>query len=223
MTDMPVENAAPAARDASAAPAPRDRAAAIRAALGDRSIVLIGLMGAGKSTIGRKLAERLKLGFVDADHEIEHAAGMSIADIFAAHGEASFRDGERRVIARLLEEGGRVIATGGGAYMNAETRAAIAARGVSVWLKADLPVLMRRVRRRSNRPLLQTADPESVMRDLMAKRYPVYALADVAVLSSEAPHEAVACDVEDALLVFLDNGTPGARALAPANDGDDLA
>lgn len=222
MTDTSVENAAPAARDAGSA-APRDRATAIRAALGDRSIVLIGLMGAGKSTVGRKLAERLKLGFVDADHEIEHAAGMSIADIFAAHGEASFRDGERRVIARLLDEGGRVIATGGGAYMHAETRAAIAARGVSVWLKADLPVLMRRVRRRSNRPLLQTADPEAVMRDLMAKRYPVYGLADIAVISSEAPHEAVACDVEAALLAFLDAGTPGARALVATRNGEDEA
>ncbi len=188
------------------------RSEAIRAALGGRPIVLVGLMGAGKSTVGKRLAERLNLPFVDADHEIERAAGMSIAEIFAAHGEAAFRDGERKVIARLLGEGARILATGGGAYMNDETRAAIAARGVSVWLKADLPVLMRRVRRRTNRPLLQSADPEAVMRGLMAARYPVYALADMTVLSSDVPHDEVVDAIEDALAMRLLGDGEAARA-----------
>ena len=127
---------------------------AVRAALGQRSIVLVGLMGAGKSTVGRRLAARLDLPFRDADAEIEAAAGMSISEIFAVHGEPYFRDGERRVIARLLQEGPIVLATGGGAFMNAETRARIAETAISVWLRADFEVLMRRVRKRANRPLL---------------------------------------------------------------------
>jgi shikimate kinase len=134
--------------------------------LGARSIVLVGLMGAGKSTVGRRLAQKLGLPFRDADHEIEAAAGMSIPDIFSIHGEAYFRDGERRVIGRLLQEGPMVLATGGGAYMNEETRARIAENGVSVWLRADLDVLMRRVRKRATRPLLQNPDPEGTMRPI---------------------------------------------------------
>jgi shikimate kinase len=170
---------------------------AIRRRLGKRTIVLVGLMGAGKSTVGRRLAARLALPFKDADQEIEAAAGMSIPDIFAAHGEAYFRDGERRVIARLLQEGPAVLATGGGAYMSPETRAKIAEVGVSVWLRADFDVLMRRVRKRSNRPLLQNPDPEGTMRRLMETRHPIYALADVTVDSREIAHDKV---VQDALL-----------------------
>jgi shikimate kinase len=170
---------------------------AIRRRLGNRTIVLVGLMGAGKSTVGRRLAARLALPFKDADQEIEAAAGMSIPDIFAVHGEAYFRDGERRVIARLLQEGPAVLATGGGAYMSPETRARIAEVGVSVWLRADFDVLMRRVRKRSNRPLLQNPDPEGTMRWLMETRHPIYALADVTVDSHEIPHDKV---VQDALL-----------------------
>src|SRR5215218_9869364 len=147
----------------------------IRSRLGRRSVVLVGLMGAGKSTVGRRLGSKLGLPFRDADHEIEAAAGMTIPDIFAIYGEAYFRDGERRVIARLLQDGPMVLATGGGAYMNEETRAGIRERAVSIWLKADLEVLLKRVRKRSNRPLLQNPDPEGTMRKLMDIRYPVYA------------------------------------------------
>src|SRR5918992_204706 len=131
--------------------------AAVRERLGRRSIVLVGLMGAGKSTVGRRLAARLDLPFKDADAEIEAAAGMSVSDIFAIHGESYFREGERRVIGRLLQEGPCVLATGGGAFMHPETRAWIAQNGISIWLKAEIDVLMRRVRKRSNRPLLKNA------------------------------------------------------------------
>ncbi|WP_210493398.1 shikimate kinase [Microvirga antarctica] len=176
----------------------------VRRRLGTRSLVLVGLMGAGKSTVGRRLAQKLGLPFRDADHEIESAAGMTIPDIFSIHGEGHFRDGERRVIARLLQEGPMVLATGGGAYMNEETRLAIAQHGISVWLRADLDVLMRRVRKRATRPLLQTADPEGTMRHLMAVRHPVYALSDLAVDSHEAPHDRVVGDIIEALERFLD-------------------
>lgn len=168
----------------------RDRRTALLvSALGRRSIVLIGLMGSGKTSTGRRLAQQLGLEFVDADAEIEAAAGMSITEIFAQHGEPYFRDGERRVMARLLSEGPRVIATGGGAFMNEETRARIAASGISVWLKADPDVLWRRVRKRSHRPLLQGADPEQTLKTLLEERYPVYARADVTVISRDGPHE----------------------------------
>src|SRR5215207_3781443 len=165
-----------------------DVEAAIVQSLGARSIVLVGLMGAGKSTVGRRLAARLNLPFRDADREIEAAAGMPVTEIFATYGEPSFRDGERRVIARLLRAGPQVLATGGGAYMNPETRARIAEVGISVWLKADLDSLMRRVRNEANRPLLRTPDPEGTMRQLLAARDPIYALADVTVDASQAPH-----------------------------------
>jgi shikimate kinase len=171
--------------------APSKPEAAIVAALGRRSIVLIGMMGAGKSSVGRRLAARLGLAFIDADSEIEAAAGMSIADIFAAHGEAYFRSGEARVIARLLEGGPQVMATGGGAVMNADTRAAIRAKGVSIWLKAEYDVLLRRVKRRTDRPMLKTADPAETLRRLLLERNPVYAQADVTLHSRDAPHEAI--------------------------------
>jgi len=171
--------------------------------LGGRSIVLVGLMGAGKTSVGKRLAARLHLPFVDADAEIEKAADATIPEIFARHGEAYFRDGERRVIRRLLDGRPKVLATGGGAFMNAETRASIAAGGVSVWLRAELDILMARVRKRSNRPLLQTADPEATMRRLMDERYPVYAGADVHILSRDVPHDVVADEVVTALASFL--------------------
>jgi shikimate kinase len=177
--------------------------------LGARSIVLVGLMGAGKSTVGRRLAQTLKLPFRDADHEIEAAAGMTIPDIFSIHGEEHFRDGERRVIARLLQEGPMVLATGGGAFMNDETRRNIAEHGISIWLKADLDVLMRRVRKRDTRPLLRNPDPEGTMRRLMEIRYPVYALADLTIDSHEAPHDRVVADIIKALGRRFENERQG--------------
>jgi len=177
----------------------QERLSAIRKALGPRSVVLIGLMGAGKTAVGRRLANRLDLPFIDADTEIEVAAGTGIREIFAEHGEAYFRQGERKVIARLLENGPQVLATGGGAYMNPDTRANIKAHGVSVWRKADIKVLMKRVGRRDNRPLLATGDPEKVMKRLMEERYPIYAEADVTVESRDVPHDVIVGAVIDAL------------------------
>ena len=177
----------------------QERLLAIREALGPRSIVLIGLMGAGKTAVGRRLANRLDLPFIDADTEIEVAAGASISEIFAEHGEAYFRQGERKVIARLLENGPQVLATGGGAYMNPDTRANIKAHGLSVWLKADIKVLMKRVGRRDNRPLLVAGEPEKVMKKLMEERYPIYAEADVTVESRDVPHDVIVGVVIDAL------------------------
>jgi shikimate kinase len=182
---------------------------AILPRLGRRSIVLTGMMGVGKSSIGRRLAARLGLPFVDADAEIEKAAGMSIADIFARHGEADFRGGEARVIARLLEAGPQVLATGGGAVMNADTRAAIKAKGVSIWLKAELEVLMRRIaKRKHERPMLNTADPAETLRQLLLTREPVYALADLTVQSREAPHDAIVAEILKLLSDFLDAAPP---------------
>ena len=160
-------------------------------ALDGRPIVLVGLMGAGKTTVGRRLASRLSIPFRDADHEIEAAANLTVAEIFEQHGEAHFRDGEKRVIARLMDDGTQVLATGGGAWMNEETRELVSERGISVWLKAEFEVLMARVRRRSHRPLLKDPDPEGVMRRLIDSRYPVYALADITVMSKAAPHEVI--------------------------------
>ncbi len=177
----------------------RDCIALINARLGGRSIVLVGLMGAGKTTIGRRLARRLGLAFVDADAEIERAAGKSVAEIFAEDGEAFFRSGEERVIARLLGSGPQVLATGGGAWTSEKTRRAVAAAGLSVWLKADLDVLMERVSRRPGRPLLQNPDPRAVMRRLMEERYPLYAEADITVASREAPHQVIVNDIIRAL------------------------
>jgi shikimate kinase len=171
------------------------------AALGVRSIGLVGMMGAGKSSVGRRLAARLVIPFVDADSEIEGAAGMTIPEIFASHGEPYFRAGEARVIARLLEGGPQVLATGGGAFMNPDTRAAIGAKGVSVWLRADLDVLIRRLKRRAaaDRPLLNTTQPSETLERLVAERYPVYAQADVTVQSRDVPHDAIIAEILAAL------------------------
>ena len=165
----------------------------------NRTVALIGMMGAGKTKVGRLLAQRQGLKFVDADTEIQEAAGCSIEDIFETQGEAVFREGERKVIARLLNGPVHVLATGGGAFQNASTRAVIAERAVSVWLKADLDVLWERVSRRANRPMLKTADPRRTLADLIEKRYPVYALADLTVVSEEGPVEETVARVEDAL------------------------
>jgi shikimate kinase len=174
--------------------------AALIAALGARSVVLVGMMGSGKSSIGRRLAARLGVPFVDADAEIEaRAGGMTIAEIFERHGEPYFRAGEARVIANLLEHGPQVLATGGGAFMNRDTRAAIHLKGVSIWLKAELDVLMKRIKRRSDRPLLKTGDPAATLTALIAERYPVYAEADLTVLSRDVPHEAIVEEIIAAL------------------------
>lgn len=175
------------------------KAGDVKAALNGRSIVLVGLMGAGKTTVGKRLASTLKLPFTDADTEIEKAAGKSIEEIFADHGETYFRDGERRVITRLLRNGPQVLATGGGAFMNASTRARIRQNGVSVWLRADLPLLMKRVLRRSHRPLLKRSDPRKVMEQLMEERYPVYATADLTVDSRDVPHDVIVKEIIEAL------------------------
>jgi shikimate kinase len=180
--------------------------AAVVTALGRRSIVLVGMMGAGKSSVGRRLAARLGLTFVDADTEIEAAAGMSIAEIFAAHGEAYFRSGEARVIARLLEGGPQVMATGGGSIMNPDTRALIGAKGVSIWLDADYEVLLRRVKRRTDRPMLKTVDPAETLRRLLDERKPVYALADLTLRSRDAPHETIVNEAIAALAGHLGIG-----------------
>ncbi|MDP6707218.1 MAG: shikimate kinase [Alphaproteobacteria bacterium] len=156
-----------------------------------RSIVLVGIMGAGKSAIGRRLAARLGLPFIDADQEIEAAAGCSIEGIFARFGEAEFRKGEERVIERLLKDGAKVLATGGGAFMNPRIRETIRERGISVWLRADLETLVRRVRRRDNRPLLKNGDQREIMARLIEARYPIYAEADIVVDSTEGPHDLV--------------------------------
>jgi len=188
----------------------------LMAALGRRSIVLVGMMGAGKSSIGRRLAQRLGLSFVDADAEIETAhAGVTIAEIFATYGEPYFRSGEQRVIGRLLDSGPQVLATGGGAFMNANTRAAIREKGMSVWLKADFDVLMRRVKRRAtaDRPMLQ-GDPAQRIRALMDERYPVYAEADVTVISRDVPHDAIVNEIVSALANRLGVAAPAPVTIA---------
>jgi len=195
MSDTILPNAASAAEDAE-----------ISAALGPRSVVLVGMMGAGKSTIGRRLSVRLGLPFLDADVEIEQAAGMSIPDIFETRGEEDFRNGEVRVIARLLDNGPAVIATGGGAVMRQETRDRIRAKAVSIWLKADSDIIMRRVKRRSDRPLLQTADPEATIERLIKEREPVYSQADVTVWSRDVPHEKIVDECIEALYRKLRGG-----------------
>jgi shikimate kinase len=178
----------------------------ITAALGKRSIVLVGMMGAGKSTIGRRLSARLHLPFLDADIEIEAAAGMSIPDIFETHGEPHFRDGEARVIARLLDGGPCVLATGGGAFMREQTRNRISDKAVSIWLKADADIIMKRVRRRADRPLLQTADPAATIGRLIEEREPVYQGADITIWSRDVPHEKIVDECIDALHARLCGG-----------------
>jgi shikimate kinase len=180
--------------------------AEIMAALGTRSIVLVGMMGAGKSTVGRRLSARLRLPFLDADSEIEAAAGMSIPDIFEVHGEPHFRDGEARVIARLLDGGPAVLATGGGAFMREDTRKRIGDKAVSVWLKADADIIMKRVKRRADRPLLQTADPAATVGRLIEEREPVYQHADITIWSRDVPHEMIVDECIEALHALLCGG-----------------
>jgi len=171
--------------------------------LAGRTIVMVGMMGAGKSSIGRRLANRLGMSFVDADTEIETAANQSIPDIFEQYGEAYFRDGERRVIQRLLDGKPKVLATGGGAFIQPDTRAAIKANGISIWLKADRDLLLSRVKRRNNRPLLKMGDPAEVLERLISERYPIYAEAEIHVQSRDIAHEAVIDDILVALADYL--------------------
>jgi shikimate kinase len=198
--------------------------AEISAALGARSVVLVGMMGAGKSTIGRRLSLRLRLPFLDADSEIEIGhAGMTIPEIFAKYGEPYFRDGEARVIARMLDNGPGVLATGGGAFMREETRHRIRDRAISIWLKVDADTIMRRVKRRAGRPLLQTADPEATVERLIREREPVYQHADLTVWSRDVPHEKIVDECIEALhgrlcggaTVSAQAGTPGTMGAAP--------
>jgi len=188
----------------------------ITSALGQRSVVLVGMMGAGKSTIGRRLAARLRLPFLDADIEIEAAAAMSIPEIFETHGEPHFRDGEARVIARLLDNGPAVIATGGGAFMREETRRRIQDKAVSIWLKADVDVIMKRVKRRADRPLLQTEDPTATVSRLLEAREPVYQSADLTIASRDVPHDRIVDECIDALRARL---CAGATSAQPTTDG----
>jgi shikimate kinase len=185
--------------------------AEFRRRLGRRSIVFVGLMGAGKTAIGRKVAGELGLPFVDSDQEIEAASRMTIPELFERYGEAEFRALEQRVIARVLETGPQVLSTGGGAFMNAHTREIIASHSVSVWLKADIDVLMERVSKKQNRPLLKTADPRATMERLMAERYPVYATADVTVVTRDERKEVIAAEVIASLGEWL-AATEGAAA-----------
>jgi shikimate kinase len=189
-------------------PANTSPEADVLSALGPRLIVLVGMMGAGKSTIGRRLAARLRLPFVDADVEIEAAAGMTIPEIFEIHGESHFRDGEARVIARLLESGPAVLATGGGSFMREETRQRIHDKAVSIWLKADADIIMRRVKRRADRPLLHTADPAATVTRLMTEREPIYQHADITIGSRDVPHEKIVEECLEALHRRLCGGAP---------------
>ncbi|ODT37386.1 MAG: shikimate kinase [Microbacterium sp. SCN 71-17] len=178
---------------------PEERHAALLDRLGGRSIVFVGLMGAGKTAIGRKVATVLSLPFVDSDHEIESVSRMTIPDLFERYGETEFRALEQRVILRVLENGPQILSTGGGAFMNAQTREAIAGHGVSVWLKAELDLLMDRVAKKQNRPLLKNPDPRAVLERLMGERYPVYATADLTVPTRDERKEVIAAEVLEAL------------------------
>lgn len=171
--------------------------------LAGKPLVLVGMMGAGKTTVGRRLASRLGRHFLDSDEEIEKAAQMTIPEIFEQRGEPEFRAGETRVVARVLKDRGVVLATGGGAFVNAETRALMKAEAVTVWLKAEVDILFERVSRRSNRPLLKTANPRATLEKLIEDRYPIYAEADVTVISRDVPQDVVAGDVVDAVLAYL--------------------
>jgi shikimate kinase len=195
-------------------------AAKVRAGLGTRSVVLVGMPGCGKSAIGRRLAGRLEMPFVDADDEIELAAGKAITDIFKDHGEPYFRDGERKVIARILNSGSQVLATGGGAFMSAETRDNIRQAAVSVWLKAELSLLLRRVLKRNNRPLLER-DPEGVMRSLVETRYPIYATADITVESRDLPHDVMVIEIIEALAAHALPRQPVASGAEHAPNSDE--
>jgi shikimate kinase len=177
-------------------------------ALRQRTIALVGLMGAGKSSVGRRLAQALNLPFRDTDEEVERAAGRSVSEIFEELGEAAFRDGERRVIARLLDEPPHVLATGGGAFMNPKTRQLIADKAISVWLRADVDVLARRVARKNDRPLLQGRDTRAALEALARQRDPIYALADLTVPSQESPHQVTVEAIIDALSAHLKSRAP---------------
>lgn len=176
--------------------------------LGSRSIVFIGLMGAGKTAIGRKVALALGLPFIDSDHEIETVSRMTIPELFEHYGEPEFRALEERVISRLVKDGPQVLSTGGGAFMNANTRAAVLNDGVSVWLKADLDTLMARVARKPNRPLLQNADPRGVMKKLMDDRYPIYGLANITVQTRDARREEITAEVIASITDWLQSERP---------------
>ncbi len=190
----------------------QNQIADILSALGARAIVFVGMMGSGKSTVGRRLAARLRLPFVDADHEIEtRHGGMTVTEIFANHGEPYFREGEAKVISALLDGGAQVLATGGGAFLREDTRARIRDKAVSIWLKADGPTVLRRVKRRSDRPLLQTEDPAATIERLIAVREPFYGLADISVVSRDVPHDKIVDECIDALHEYL-CGTPVAFA-----------
>ena len=175
----------------------------VLARLGNRCIVLVGMMGAGKTSIGRRVASALHLPFRDADAEIEKAANLTIPEIFDHYGEAHFREGERRVVARLLADGPAVLATGGGAFMSEDTRRACKEHGVTIWLKADVPVLLDRVRKKGNRPLLNTPDPEGSLRRLLSEREPIYREADIIIASREGPHQAVVTEILTAVDALL--------------------
>lgn len=177
-----------------------------------RTVALVGLMGAGKSAIGKRLALRLGLPFVDADDEIERAAGCSISEFFEKYGEQEFRAGERRVIARLLDEAPHVLSTGGGAYMDPETRALMRTKALTVWLRADLDVLFERVRKRAHRPLLRQGDPREILGRLMQQRYPIYAEADIVVDSTAQPADRTTEQVMDALRSYLGMQVAGSAA-----------
>lgn len=174
-----------------------------KAALGKRNLVLVGLMGAGKSAIGRIVAQQLGLSFVDTDTEIERVSRMSISELFAAYGEEEFRALETRVIKRLLRTGPRVVSTGGGAFINEKTRKQIERGGLSVWLNADLDVLWERVNKRDHRPLLKTENPKQTLKDLMDKRYPIYALADITVQSRDVRKEVIANEVLTSVIEYI--------------------
>jgi len=180
----------------------RKQTARIVDALGGRSIVLVGLMGAGKTTVGRRLANTIGLPFADADTAIEEAAGMTVPEIFERHGEQHFRDGERKVIGRLIGEGPMVLSTGGGAYMDAVTRALLQRRSITVWLRADLDLLVKRTSRRNNRPLLRS-DPRGTLERLIAQRYPVYSMTDLTVDSRDVPHEVMVEEIVSRLAAHL--------------------
>jgi len=179
------------------------RAGELTRLLGGRPLVLVGMMGAGKTTVGRRVAARLGRQFLDSDEEIEKAAQMTIPEMFEELGEAEFRSGETRVIARILKDEDIVLATGGGAFVNEETRALIKSVAVSVWIKADFELLFARVSRRSNRPLLKTANPRQTLKDLIDARYPIYGQADVTVVSRDVPHDTVASDLIEAVVAHL--------------------
>jgi shikimate kinase len=193
--------------------------AEILTALGQRLIVLVGMMGAGKSTVGRRLAARLRLPFLDADIEIEAAAAMSIPEIFESRGEAYFRDGEARVIARLLEAGPAVLATGGGSFLREETRRRVGEKAISIWLKADSDIILRRVKRRADRPLLQTADPAATVGRLLDEREPVYQRADLTIASRDVPHEKIVEECIEALHARLCGQAPPSEAAAGIMSG----